>query len=71
MTFPNNQVGWYCGLQGPFADKSQALEIRQPSVKVGYKPQEVEAISYRVDPTLWKAPNKLLEKNTVHMQKFL
>jgi hypothetical protein len=71
MTLQNNQVGWYCGLQGPFADKLQALAIRQPAVKVGYKPQEVQPISYRVDPSLWKAPNKLLEKQTLQMQKFL
>lgn len=62
MTLPNNQVGWYCGLRGPFANKSEALAIRQPAVKVGYKPPQAEAISYRVDKHLWKSPNILVEK---------
>jgi hypothetical protein len=63
MTLPNNQVGWYCGLQGPFAHKSQALAIRQPAVKVGYKPPQYEAIFYRVDKSLWKSPYPLVEKH--------
>jgi hypothetical protein len=62
MTLKNNQVGWYCGLQGPFANKSQALAVRQPAVKVGYKPPQVEAISYRVDKSIWKSPYILVEK---------
>jgi hypothetical protein len=63
MTLPNNQVGWYCGLQGPFANKSEALAIRQPAVKVGYKPPQAEAISYRVDKSIWKSPYLLVEKH--------
>jgi len=62
MTLQNNQVGWYCGLQGPFKTKLEALAIRKPAVKVGYKPPELEAISYRVDSNLWKSPNILVEK---------
>jgi len=62
MTFPNNQVGWYCGLQGPFENKAQALALRKNAMKVGYKPPQVEAISYRVDKNLWKSPNILVKK---------
>ena len=62
MTLPNNQVGWYCGLQGPFKNKSEALALLNNAVKVGYKPLKVEAISYRVDKHLWKSPNILVEK---------
>jgi len=62
MAATENQVGWYCGLQGPFQSKSEALAIRKPLVKVGYKPPQPEAISYRVDRNLWKAPNILVEK---------
>lgn len=62
MTFPINQVGWYCGLKGPFANKSEALSIRQTVIQVGYKPPQAEAISYRVDKHLWKSPNILVQK---------
>lgn len=62
MEVTEKKVGWYCGLQGPFQNKSQALAIRKPVVKVGYKQPQIEAISYRVDKNLWKAPNILAEK---------
>ena len=62
MTLQSNQVGWYCGLQGPFANKANALAIRKSPVKVGFKPQEIEAISYRVDANLWNTPKKLAKK---------
>jgi len=57
-----SQVGWYCGLQGPFQSKSQALAIRNPTIKVGYKQPQIESISYRVDKNLWKSPKNLVEK---------
>ena len=63
MTLQNNKVGWYCGLQGPFQNKSQALAIRKPAVKVGYKPPTPEAISYRVDSNFWKPPKILVKKS--------
>jgi hypothetical protein len=62
MAMQSNQVGWYCGLQGPFVNKADALTIRKSPVKVGYKPQEIEAISYRVDESQWKSPNSLVKK---------
>lgn len=71
MFLPNNQVGWYCGLQGPFKTRAQAVAIRKPAETVGYKLKEADAISYRVDPILWKSPNKLLEKQTLIGKKFL
>jgi hypothetical protein len=52
MPLTKKQSGWYCGLQGPFESKAQALALRKNAVKVGYKPPQVEAISYRVDKNL-------------------
>jgi len=57
-----SKVGWYCGLEGPFQTKLEALAIRKPTIKVGFKPAQPEAISYRVDANLWKSPNILVEK---------
>ena len=62
MTTNQNQVGWYCGLQGPFANKSQALALRWNAAVVSYKPVQKEVISYRVDKNVWKSPNILVEK---------
>ena len=62
MTTMKNQVGWYCGLQGPFAHKAQALAMRKTAAVIGYKPVQTESISYRVDKNLWKSPNILVEK---------
>jgi hypothetical protein len=63
MQITDTQFGWYCGLQGPFAEKSQALALRKNAVKVGYKLPQVEAITYRIDSNVWKSPNILVEKN--------
>jgi hypothetical protein len=71
MTSASNQVGWYCGLQGPFKTRAQALAIRKPAATVGYKLKQADTISYRVDPILWTPPNKLLEKQALIGKNFL
>jgi hypothetical protein len=62
MQLTDTQFGWYCGLQGPFANKSEALALRKNAVRVGFKPPQPEVISYRIDSNLWKSPNILVKK---------
>jgi hypothetical protein len=71
MDITSKNVGWFCGLQGPFKTREQAVAIRKPAARIGYKFHQADAISYRVDPILWAPPNKLLEKQTLIGKKFL
>jgi hypothetical protein len=62
MPLIKKQSGWYWGLQGPFDTKAKALAVSRAAYASGYKKQNADVISFRVDEIGWKPPTNLLRK---------
>ena len=62
MPLVKKQSGWYWGSQGPFDTKAKALQVARAAYASGYKKQNADVISYRVDENGWKPPTNLLKK---------
>lgn len=71
MPLVKKQSGWFWGSQGPFDTKAKALSVARAAYASGYKKQNSDSITYRVDESQWKPPSKLVEKQTEAMKKFL
>lgn len=62
MPLTKKQSGWYWGSKGPYATKAIALQVARAAYANGYKQQNTDVISFRIEENSWKPSTNLVKK---------